>query len=403
MITTSVIFDHRGRTKKNQLGPIEVRLTVDRRSYYINTGIKVLRTEFSHGEIIDRPDSPELNEQLSILHRAILAEVNRRIEAHLPIDVTDIRRAVWAPSAEQQRKDFLDWFASAIPNLSLAPGTLSHYRTTLMRVRACGFLNSFNDLTPENIYRFDAYLHSLLRPRSDAQTKAGIAPQQICQAAVYNHHKDLKAMIARAVRMDITDSNPYDRLKGQFKRGDRETVSYLTEDEVAAFESLHPVPGTIMAAARDLFVFQLYTGLAYSDTQRFSISDYKLLDGRWVNIGTRIKTGVPFVSQLLPPAIEVLERYSMQVPRLDNQTYNVCLKALGAAAGISTPLHSHIARHTFATFMLKNGVKIENLARMMGHTNITQTQRYAKVLAQSVHDDFAKIEALLKNKKGSDN
>jgi site-specific recombinase XerD len=67
------------------------------------------------------------------------------------------------------------------------------------------------------------------------------------------------------------------------------------------------------------------------------------------------------------------------------------------AAGISTPLHSHLARHTFATWMLSNGAKIENVSRMLGHTNITQTQRYAKVLAKDVHDDFDKAKERLKD------
>ena len=67
-------------------------------------------------------------------------------------------------------------------------------------------------------------------------------------------------------------------------------------------------------------------------------------------------------------------------------------------AGINTPLHSHLARHTFATFMLRHGVKIENVSKMLGHTNITQTQRYAKVLAMSVHEEFERISDLLISK-----
>jgi site-specific recombinase XerD len=62
-------------------------------------------------------------------------------------------------------------------------------------------------------------------------------------------------------------------------------------------------------------------------------------------------------------------------------------------AKVSTPLHSHLARHTFATWMLRNGAKIENVSRMLGHTNIRQTQRYAKVLAESVHEEFDKVAA----------
>ena len=80
-----------------------------------------------------------------------------------------------------------------------------------------------------------------------------------------------------------------------------------------------------------------------------------------------------------------------------------CLKMLGMAAGITTRLHSHLARHTFATRMLRWGVKIENVSKMLGHTNITQTQKYAKVLAQSVHEDFAKVENIINGQNDGQN
>jgi site-specific recombinase XerC len=98
---------------------------------------------------------------------------------------------------------------------------------------------------------------------------------------------------------------------------------------------------------------------------------------------------------------KVLDRYGWQIPRIDNADYNHALKLLGEMAGIKAKMHSHLARHTFATFMLANGAKIENVSRMLGHTNITQTQRYAKVLAQSVHDDFDRIGRKLKTRSQS--
>ena len=78
----------------------------------------------------------------------------------------------------------------------------------------------------------------------------------------------------------------------------------------------------------------------------------------------------------------------MKLPKICNADYNRHLKSIGVMAGIKTKLHSHLARHTFATFMLRNGVKIENVSKMLGHTNIIQTQRYAKVLAEDVRSDF---------------
>jgi site-specific recombinase XerD len=86
----------------------------------------------------------------------------------------------------------------------------------------------------------------------------------------------------------------------------------------------------------------------------------------------------------------------MNTPKIVNAVYNRELHAIGIACGISTRLHSHLARHTFATYMLRHGVKLENVSRMLGHTNIRQTLRYAKVLAEDVHRDFEKIEEQLK-------
>ena len=65
-------------------------------------------------------------------------------------------------------------------------------------------------------------------------------------------------------------------------------------------------------------------------------------------------------------------------------------------AGITQPLHSHLARHTFATLMLSQGAPIQNVSAMLGHTNVKQTQRYAKVLASSINKDFRRMEKKLK-------
>ena len=156
--------------------------------------------------------------------------------------------------------------------------------------------------------------------------------------------------------------------------------------------------GTQIEMARDLFVFQMYTGLSYSDTQAFDFSKYKKVKGKWINTGERIKTGVAYVSSLLPPAVAVLEKYGWTVPKIDNADYNHLLKVVGTMANIPTKMHTHLARHTFATWMLRNGAKIENVSRMLGHTNIRQTQRYAKVLAESVHEDFDMVAAKLQEK-----
>jgi len=288
-----------------------------------------------------------------------------------------------------ERSDvFLEWLGAEIERLPIREGTMKHYRTLNKRLHEWGVMRSWADVTTDNIVGFDVWLRSL----------AG-KPLPLSDAGRYNYHKSLKCLLNRAVMLDLLPSNPYDRLRGQFKKGESEVTEYLTDEEVAAIEALRPTPGTIMAKARDLFIFQLWTGLAYLDAESFDLSKYKQVNGQWRLVGQRIKTGVPFVSQLLPPAVAVLERNGWEVPQLHNAVYNRALKDIGIAAGIRTRLHSHLARHTFATYMLRHGVKLENVSRMLGHTNIKQTLRYAKVLAEDVHDDFARIGELLNTSK----
>ena len=394
----TIVFDHRGRTEKEKEGPLEIRITVSRKAYYINTGIHVLRKNWA-GSVVNRPDSDALNTRLGFLLKRTTEEINRfDMEGH-PFDVDLLRKRIFEEEKKKEKGSLLKWIEKEIPLLKIGAGTMRRYDTLLNRLNEYKKISSWDDLTIENLYLWDHWLHNIKKPQSNGDVQAGKKAERIGDAAVYNYHRTLRALLTRAVKMGILDVNPYDRLRGEFRKGIKENVEYLTEEEIAAFESLHPVAGTPMAAARDLFIFQLYTGMSYSDAQAFDIKDYKEVDGKWIHTGTRIKTGVPFVSQLLPPVIDVLERYGWQTPKILNSDYNKCLKMLGMAAGIETRLHSHLARHTFATRMLRFGAKIENVSKMLGHTNITQTQKYAKVLAQSVHDDFERIGAMIEQKK----
>jgi integrase len=358
----------------------------------------VRKSEFKAETIVNRPDADALRARMNLIYKNINDEINNAIAERRAIDVADIKRRAWVLVADESSTSFLEWCRDQLEQLTHADGTLKHYQTMLSRLQDFDTIRRWQDLTVENIYKWDAYLHKLTKRQSDGEIKAGKPTETISDAAIFNYHKCLKALLNRAVLFDRIKQNPYDRLKGKFKRGDRERIDFLTDEEMAAFESLHPMAGSKMSMARDLFVFQMFTGLAYSDAQNFDISDYKLIDGVWKNTGERIKTGVAYTSQLLPPVVEILEKYNWQVPHLDNADYNRCLKALGMACGIERPLHSHMARHTFATWMLRHGIPIEHVSKMLGHTNITQTQRYAKIVAADIHNDFEQVAEKLKDK-----
>lgn len=386
MITTSIVFDHHGRAGKGELGMLEVRVTVDRKPYYIQTGIKVRKEEWKYGSIIGRADALELMERLGIVVKRIEEEINVAITDGRGISVADIRRRISENVSGSDRR-FIEWCQEKVKGLDLAKGTKSHYRTMLVRLTQYDRIRTWRDLTAENLLDFDRYLREL---------KGVDGNFILSEAARYNYHKCLKALLNLAISLGIIKENPYIRLKGKIKRGEKESVEYLTEDEMRSIREVELKPFSMLDNVRDLFVFQMYTGLSYSDMMKFDISEYKKIDGKWINRSERIKTGVPFVNQLLPPVVEILEKRDMKLPFMSNQDYNRALKLLGQCVGIKIALHSHLARHTFATFMLSQGVKLENLSKMLGHTKITQTQRYAKILAKDVRNDFDMIAEKMK-------
>ena len=398
MITTKLIFDRRKTASRTREGYIEVRITIDRTTKYISTGVRVHKNEWATDRVVNRQDADTLNERLAIIFEKVSRYSNECVKQCKTFDIESVKQIVWRQvEMSKDEPTFIQWCEKQIPLLGVSEGTAKHYYPLVTRLTEYGRMNRWQDVTVENIANFDSWLHQITKPISDAALKSGKKPEKLSDGAVYNYHKCLKALLNRALVFGLIVNNPYNRLKGKFKRGDRENLEYLTDEEMKKFEAIILPKGDILDVVHDLFAFQMYTGLPFSDMQSFDASDYKWDGKAWRHIGERIKTGVPYVSQLLPPAVKVLEKYGWEIPQISNADYNRHLKSLGQMAGIKTRLHSHLARHTFATWMLRHGVSIESVSKMLGHTNIKQTQRYAKVQAQAVYDDFDKIAEQMAN------
>ena len=396
MFSVAIIRDWRKTAVEGKPGSLDVRVTIDRKSYYISTGIRVLAKHWA-GAVVVRPDADELNNRLGIIVKRVNEKMNEFIEKRQPIDVDAIKRYIYDGTKSDTGGSMIEWMKKQVPMLQVSEDTRGHYWLLLDRLEQYGQLRSWSDLSVEAIYEWDAWLHQTVK----AQVKKGHPERGGSDGTIYNYHKHMKAMINRAVDFGIIATSPYARLKGKFKRGESDDYEYLTEEQMQRIVDTHPVPGTQMEDVRDLFVFQLFTGLAYSDSQAFDIKNYHKDGDVWVANGKRIKTGVPYVSALLPPVVDVLERHGWHVPTMPNQKYNCLLKTFGSVIGIEG-LHSHLARHSFATWMLSNDAKVQNVMRMLGHKNIKQTMKYAKVLAKDVHDDYNMVGEKLKNKKGDD-
>ena len=105
----------------------------------------------------------------------------------------------------------------------------------------------------------------------------------------------------------------------------------------------------------------------------------------------RQKTGIEFFTVLNNKAIELLRKYNFNMNLMSNQKCNAYLKEIQDICNITKPLHTHIARHTAATRFLNDGMPIEIVSKILGHTNTRQTMHYAKLMDKTVLNAFKQV------------
>lgn len=171
---------------------------------------------------------------------------------------------------------------------------------------------------------------------------------------------------------------------------DRESFERIRDLE------LHPLERDL-ERVRKLFLFSCYTGLAYADL--FSVTEEHLCEDEygalWLKFH-RQKTKQLCRVKLLPEALRLLELCQGEGATLfepmSYTRYSIAIRALGERAGLTKPLSSHMARHTMATLItLEQGVSLESVSKMLGHSDIQMTERYARVTPQKLFEDFERL------------
>jgi site-specific recombinase XerD len=231
-------------------------------------------------------------------------------------------------------------------------------------------------------------LESYLKFESEFKGKVGISNN-----SVVKYFKNLKTICNYAIRMEIIEKNPFNVYTGKIKESE---ATFLTENELEQIEN-KTFKIERLDRVKDIFLFSCYTGYAPVDVMKltkrniFQDADKNL----WIKTN-RQKTGTRANVPLLSPALKIIHKYQWVgdelLPKISNQKMNGYLKEIADVLGINKKLTWYVARHTFATTVtLGNGIKIENVSAMLGHTTIKQTQHYAKVLDQNVGIDMKKL------------
>ncbi|MHA7056441.1 site-specific integrase [Aquimarina sp. M1] len=216
------------------------------------------------------------------------------------------------------------------------------------------------------------------------------------------HIKRLRRMVTLAYRMEWLDRDPFDNYTIRIEKKERE---FLTAKELRNIEDMTSSIERLITV-KDIFIFSCYTGISYVDIVELTHNNIiiGMDDNPWI-IAERVKTGTPFKIPLLSQAAELVKKYKDHprthggntiLPRLSNQKLNSYLKEIADLCGIKKNLTFHMARHTFATTVtLSNGVPIETVSKLLGHTKLATTQIYARVVEKKVCEDMSKLRTIL--------
>jgi integrase len=220
------------------------------------------------------------------------------------------------------------------------------------------------------------------------------------------HLERFRKMINLAFRLEWISRDPFEKFKLKYNRVEKD---FLTVLELAALENKElTLPR--LSVVRDIFLFCCYTGLAFVDVMNLKPVNICIgLDGGlWIKT-SRQKTTIAVNVPLLNQAQHLIEKYKCNIkanakgtifPQLSNQKMNGYLKELAEMCDIYKVLTFHIARHTFATTVtLLNGVPIETVSKLLGHTTMRSTQVYAKVIEQKVSEDMGMLRKKLSKVK----
>ncbi len=278
-------------------------------------------------------------------------------------------------------------------------GTLKNYFTTRNYIAI--FLESHlkrKDIPLNRLnYRFICEFETFLRTYDSGEPYLPMGNN-----TVMKHLVRLRKLINMAIKMDWIVKNPFSAYQLKYKKVHRDC---LTDKELKSIED-REISIERLKYVRDLFVFSCYTGIAYCDVMQLKpLNLQQGIDGETWIFTKREKTDNPVPVPLLPKAKAIIEMYREHpraasrgtlFPLISNQNLNAYLKEIADLCKITKNLTFHLARHTFATTItLNNGVPIESVSKMLGHSKLSTTQIYAKVVEVKLSQDMNKLKEKL--------
>lgn len=370
----TVIFDRQKQLAKTGRGKVEIRvyLTPTVRKYIAvgDTTKNGWKQYQLNPELLDRVERYEqVVQAMKLLGEDMTLE---NFNAHIDGDI--VRKEPENPL----NRNFIEFIKTELKREKLKEGTMRHKNHVIETLECFGKIKTLADLTPANIRAFDRWLRDT-GERTDV--------------TIWGYHKRVKKYTRILKLNEIIERDPYEICR--FSHGRSKVRTPLNETELLSIRKVKLKDK--LDRVRDLFIFAAYTGLSYVDVENFDFDTMTQKIGNMYYIdSTRTKTGTKFYTPILKPAMDVLKKYKFKLPQISNQKANDYLHVIEQTLGLQKSLTFHLARHSFATLALANDVPIENVARMLGHTDIKTTQIYCKILNTTIERHSNNLQRRIK-------
>jgi site-specific recombinase XerD len=400
--TFGISFFVRRNRENNGTVPVFLRITVNGKRSEISTKQKVQNSNWDKKRGFGKGQSPEvkkINTYLERLRGKVVESYQELKLSKKTFTVDDVRNLFLGVEESKHTLLSIYDYHNEIEKNKLAKGTMTNFYSTQRHVKR--FLKEklhVSDIFLSQLnYKFLTDFELFLQQKNNG---TGINP--ICKNTITKNIVRLRKVVNLAIKNEWIDKDPFSKFTISYVPSTRE---YLPAEELAVIEK-HEFTTPGQKLAKDLFIFSCYTGLAYIDTFNLTPQHVSIgIDGEYWIVTSRKKTDHPVRIPILPKALEIIEKYKTDaavlakgklLPSIANPKLNLYLKEIAEICGTTKHLTFHVARHTFATTItLTNGVPIETVSKMLGHSNIRTTQIYAKVIESKVSDDMKSLREKL--------
>jgi len=366
------IADKLTDNERSKTGQVSIEIYYNRVRSYVPTGVSLFAGQWDEGKyVVNHYDAPNLNLVLHSILKKCNDNIREQIDRSCDFSIEELKMFLSNINSSDDIEDICDEIREEYRRRGKSPKTISDYNSLKKHLRLFGHIRKVSDLTHNNIEAILDYM------RNTEKLKDSTISQYQCR---------LKMLCERLLKDGRLKSDPFLFIKScKPKPAD---VKYLMDYEVERIKRIKLSPTD--AKARDMFLFECYTGMSFVDIKNLKLDDIVMENGKRVLRSKRQKTKVQFTVVIMDEAYELLVKHggfgNMYIGNVTKR-----LHSIGEAA-IGRRISSHMGRHTFATWALSNGVPMEYVSHMLGHSDIRNTQIYAKVLAKDVIDQFGKLE-----------